>query len=483
MNSFDFADLKLPLTPWPHQGEEWAASLGMRERGLLWEMGTGKTLTALVWARLKYRQEGRLLKTLIISPVATLENWKRAFEKNAPPSVYSSVRVASGPGAKRAALIADPSVMVVIANPEALTMPAVLSALRQKGFELIIVDEAHRFKSHDSKRFKNLISFSDRAKYRMILTGTFILNNYMDVWAPLRFLDKGETFGTNFYSHFRRKYFFDANAGMALANPSKYFPDWRPIEGLEQIVADKISAKVSRRTKEECLNLPPRVFVRVPVELSKEQKKLYTQMENELIAMVDENAITATNALTKVLRMQQILSGFVKFEEDGREAAIADNPRLAQLREILEDRLEETKVVVWVQFKKNYEDIRALLDKMGVGFSELTGETKDRQGAIDKFVNDPACRVFLSNPQAGGTGVDGLQHVSTCAVYYTRSYSLGDRLQSLDRIHRGGSEKHAKVTIIDLVAEGTLDEEILNALDKKEEFAEDVLGRIRARKC
>lgn len=469
------AALKFSRPLWAHQSEELVLSYGARERALLWEMGTGKTTAAIGWLRLKYRQEGRVLKTLILSPVATLPNWKREFERNSPESVSTTVTVCYGPGAKRIPLIA--SGQIIVTNPEALTMPTVLAALKAAKFEAIVIDEAHRFKSPDSKRFKALLGFSDAAKYRMILTGTLILNSYMDVWAPWRFLDKGRTFGTNFYSHFRRKYFIDVNAGMP---PGSYFPDWQPIKGLEKILSQLLSEKASRKTKEECLTLPPRIFQRIPVALSKEQERLYLSMEQELIATVGDAACAATNALVKVTRMLQILSGYIALEEQG-EVGIKDCPRLEALEELLEDLTPQSKVVVWATFKRNYKDLRALCDKMGLGYAELTGDTKDRQAEIDRFVNDPKCRVFLSNPQAGGTGVDGLQHVARYAIYYTRSYSLGDRKQSLDRIHRGGSEVHDKVTVYDLVAENTLDEDVLDALDKKEEFAEDVLARLRSR--
>ena len=152
---------------------------------------------------------------------------------------------------------------------------------------------------------------------------------------------------------------------------------------------------------------------------------------------------------------------------------------MERLRELLETITVENKVVVWANFRPNYPQLRALCDELGVGYAELTGDTKDRQAEIERFKIDPKCRVFLSNPQAGGTGVDGLQHAASYCIYYDRSHNLAHYLQSRDRIHRGGSEVHSKITEIHLLAASTIDQDILDALERKENFAEDVIKRIK----
>ncbi len=485
-------DLGLSRPPWAHQSEEWADSASMNERLLRWDMGIGKTTTGVGWLRLKYRQFG-MQPTLIFAPLSTLPGWLREFKLNSPEKVHSGVVIAAGQGKKkmsgkqRAALILDEKSEIVLTNYESLNMPDVLLAMQKRGFKAIILDEIHRIKNPQSKRFKSLISFSDRATFRLGLTGTLILKSYMDIWAPLRFLDKGKRFGKNFYSEFRNKYFVDLNADWKGA---KAYPDWQPKPDIGPEIAAKLASIMSDRTKETCLSLPPRITQRIEVPLGAEQQRLYEEMEDDLIAGVESGETTATNALVKLLRMRQIMAGFVQVdqepdEEGGRTGGqvhyLEDNPRFEALRDLLEDLTPQSKVVVWANFRPLYPKFRALAEELGIGMAELTGDTKDRQGEIDRFKNDPNCRLFLSNPAAGGTGVDGLQHATSYAIYYERSHNSEHYWQSRDRTHRGGSEKWDSVTEYHLVADSTapLDNEILEALIRKENFAENVLQRVR----
>lgn len=483
--------LKLPRKAYEHQAEEWVLSEPMQNRLLLWDMGTGKTLTAVVWLRLKYRRRQGCGPTLILAPLATLSGWLREFKANAPANVFDGVVIAAGQGkkklsgAKRAELILKDTSKIVVTNHDCLNLSPALEAMKKKGFKDIVVDEIHRFKDPRSQRFKNLLSFSDRAENRLGLTGTVILKNYMDVWGPFRIVDKGRLFGTNFYSHFRNKYFVDRNAGGFGGN----YPDWQPKKGIENEISNMMAVVASVKRKEECLSLPPRVVMRIDVPLSAEQERLYEEMRDELVAEAEGGDATATNALVKLLRLRQILCGFIQLERDAETGAPGDvvtleeNPRLEALAEILPDILAETKVVIWSTFRANYPKLRKMVDSvLGYegGWAELTGDTKDREGELRRFQEDPKCRVFLSNPKAGGTGVDGLQHVSSCCIYFDRDHNAGDYWQSRDRIHRGGSEKHASIREIHLVTPDTVDEDILEALERKENFAENILQRVRS---
>jgi SNF2 family DNA or RNA helicase len=470
--------LKFKRKPWEHQTVELDLAADMPERALLWEMGTGKTGATINWLRWKYSCAGEILPTLILSPVATLFNWAEEFEKNATEAVYNEVGVAYFSGSKgkekRLKVIQDKK--IVIANYETLTMDEIVAAYKARGFQAIVCDEAQRLKNPKSKRLKGLLSFSDRAKYRSVLTGTLILNKYMDIWAPWRFLDAGKTFGTNYYSHFLHHYFEDKNKGMP---PGRYFPNWLPKNpNLGDELAVKIARKASRKTKKECLDLPEQVFTRIQVEMAPDQKRMYEQMEKDLVAYISGEAVSATNALVKIGRMLQILSGYVELDDGAGSISFKENPRLDILSDLLEDIAPENKVVIWCIYRKNYEEIRELCKKLGFEYAEVTGDTKDKQADIARFRDDPKCRVMISNPKAGGVGV-GFQ-ASNTSIYYSRSHALEDRLQSLARNHRGGSEIHDKITVIDLVTPNTLDEEVLQALIGKEEFAEAVLERVRS---
>ena len=462
---------------WKHQEDFLRKFKDAPNAAMFFEMGTGKTMTAAHWMRHKMNADKAILPTLILSPLATLHNWKRTITEEAP-RLAEHIAIAHGKNKDEAL-----EYPIVIANYEILDSTLCHATLKKIKPAIIICDESHKIKSGQSKRFKTLLTFSDYAKYRLIMTGTPILNSYLDLWAQFRFLDGGRTLYDNFFV-FRAKYFRDHNAGM----PSgRHFPDWRPLPGTAAELSEKIKEKSSRVTKEECLSLPPLVQVTEHIPLGKEQKKAYTEMEESLITEVKSGVCAASNALTRVLRMLQILAGHLPVEpgtpEPENYGALSthrfkENPRLERLSELLEELTVNHKIIVWCTFQADYHLIQGRCAALNLCTASLTGLVSDKQREIDRFKNNPECKVLIGNPSAGGVGVDGLQ-VASYAVYYSRSYSLGDRLQSEARNHRGGSEMHSKITHIDLVAKDTLDDIVLQALLKKENFAESVLTRLK----
>lgn len=458
-----------------HQKEALERFQDKNAAALFHDLGTGKTTTAIALLRAKYKAAGEILPTLIISPVATLYNWENEFKINAPERVCEQVSVLYGTEKQRLSALKNKSIFIM--NPEALQMKGVVQALQDIWIKCIVIDEVHRFKNHKSVRFKVMKDFCMRASSKVIMTGTPILNSYLDLWAQFFLLDNGETLGNNFYV-FRNKYFIDKNARWA--GQPKYFPDFHPKPNIEQELSEKIASVSSRVLKSECLDLPAQVFQVFHVELSKEQSRVYEQMKKEMIAEIKSGVCMATNALTKVLRLLQIISGHLEVEDmDGNKSlqVFEDIPRLSLLKEILEEHAGRSKIIVWCTFRHNYAEIARVCDELKLPYATLTGETKDRQEQVDYFNNDPSCRVMMSNPQAGGTGTNLI--ASDLAVYYTRNFSLGDRLQSEARNHRGGSEIHKTINVIDIVAKDTIDEDVLGALLRKENFADNVLNKLK----
>ena len=465
--------------PWQHQKDALVRFADEPTFALWHDMGVGKTTTAILILRWKYLCHRQVLPTLIISPVATLWNWQDEFKKNAPEGVSSAVQVLYGSGVERVKMLADPAARIFITNPECLTMPTVVEELVKKNFYAVVLDEAHKFKDHKAKRFAALLKVSDRASVRGMLTGTPILKSYLDIWAQFRFLDKGRTFFPNFYV-FMRKYFVDKNAGM----PKEiHFPKWEPAPEARNEFLTKLEPLVSRVKKSACLDLPPLIKTVKVVEMSDEQRKVYETMLRDLIIEVEQGTCAATNALTKTLRLLQILSGYLPLKGesdpfgDVQLFSIKNNPRLKQLEEDLEDLTPDHKVIVWSNFADSYDDILAVARRFGE-VAELTGRTKDRAGEIKRFNEDPKCRVILSNPQAGGVGVN--LTAASYSIWYSRGYSLGDRLQAEARNYRGGSEVHKQIVQIDYVSPGTVDEDVLNVLEEKEEMGNRILSVLRA---
>lgn len=464
--------------PWEHQKQAIARYADEDEFALWHDMGVGKTTTTISIMRWKYACAGEVLPTLIVSPVATLWNWQEEWKRNAATPVADTVRVVyAKSSAKRLKILRDPLGKIFIINPEALRIKTVLEELLKMKFKAVIVDEAHKFKNPKSTTLEALLSISDNAVIRGMLTGTPILKSYLDVWSQFRFLDKGRRLCKNFFV-FRRSYFVDKNLGMPKA---KYYPDWRPMPDAEARLTRTIDAVVSRVQKADCLDLPPLIKTKKLIPLSTEQQKIYETMLEDLVIQVSAGTCSATNALTQTLRLLQILSGYLPLKSDdfltGSRLTIKDNPRLLQLDEDLADLTPNHKVIVWSNFADTYEDIIEVARKHSPKVAELTGRTKDREEQMRMFNEDPECRVIVSNPQAGGVGVNLI--AASYSIWFSRGYSLGDRLQGEARNYRGGSEVHRQIVQIDYLAAGTIDEDVFAALTEKQDLSDSILDVLR----
>jgi SNF2 family DNA or RNA helicase len=305
------------------------------------------------------------------------------------------------------------------------------------------------------------------------MTGTPILKNETDLFQQFLILDGGATFGQNFYT-FRAKYFEDKNASRRGAH--KYFPDWQVRKGSTEEIKRILAKRSFVARKSECLDLPDFLYKEVEVELSSEQRRAYMEMKEDFLTTLKDaqgNAQTAVGrlAITKGLRLQQIVSGFVT-PEDSEEISFKDNPRLDALSDLLEDL--PSPVIVWASFRRNYQDIAGVCEKLKLSYGFLTGgqSVKDRDQTLEDF-RAGKLNVLICNQGAGGEGVNLVQAASS--IYFSRDFSLGKDIQSEARNYRGGSEIHEKVTRYDLVSRGTIDMDVLKALRGKRDVLEYLL--------
>lgn len=459
--------------------EDLAASEGHQGFALFHEMGMGKTCSACHFARIRYYRHGRVLRTLVLGPPIVVENWRREFLMHT--SVGDLVVTLTGAGTKRVkrfdqALVKQRE-QIFVTNYEALLMPELYKRLQKWNPELIIADESHLCKNHSSKRSKLLQKLADKAAYKLLLTGTPITRSPMDIFSQFRILDGGETFGRNFNA-FRNTYFYDENAGWSARET--HFPKWVPDQKRLPELTRLMRLKSSIRRKEDCLSLPPLVRKQVFVELSGEQARLYKEMKKDFITFVRDKACVATLAITKALRLQQIVSGFVTVEgEEKREdIAIKENPRAVALRDLLSEITAHSKCLVWATFRDNYRTIRTVAEGLGLDFVEVHGgiPAKTKQEAVDRFNSDENCKVFIGNPGSGGIGINLVS--ASYSIFYSRNFSLEQDLQAEARNYRPGSERHAKITRIDLIAPGTIDEHIFKSLQAKQDISDKVLFSI-----
>lgn len=458
---------------WSHQLQALENLKAVKSYALHMDPGTGKTAVAVKWIeRLMHTQEH---KVLIFTPPVVCAQWKAEFETftdNLAPKVV----IATGSSKKKLDAIQS-GASIIVTNYEGVRSKDVRLALYQFQPTILVCDESHRVKSPSALQSKEIAKLSRNAMYRLNMTGTPMTNSELDLFQQFLILDGGATFGNNFYS-FRGKYFEDKNASRRGAH--NYFPDWQVRKGSTEAIKAILAKRSFVVRKSECLDLPDMVYKEVEVELSNEQLKAYLEMKEDFLTTLKDaqgNTQTAVGrlAITKGLRLQQIVSGFISVE-DGPEIAFEKNPRLDALADLLSDL--PSPVIVWACFRRNYEDISRVCEKLGLSYGFLTGgqSQSDRENVLTAF-RAKALDVLIANQGAGGVGVNLIEAPN--AIYYSRDFSLEKDIQSEARNYRGGSEIHEKVTRYDLVAKGTIDMDVLKALRAKKDVLEYLLQGVK----
>lgn len=483
---------------WDHQKQAIERAIKIGDFALFFEQGTGKTRTTIEILKFKFNQRGRIMRTLIITPPLVIPNWRDEWlmfskieKKKVIPLYGSQIKRLS---TFQKSIGDNPDGLVFITNYEALLMKNLFMEFVRWTPECIVFDESHKVKSPSTARSKKAFELANpwnalirkpaEKPYTYLLTGTPVLNSPMDVFQQFKVMDGGETFGGNYFA-FRARYFRDRNSQMP---KDRYFPNWEPMtlakDGVDGVgeINTKLHQKSMRVTKLECLDLPEELSVTLKVGMSPEQERLYTEMKRDFLTFYNSKACVATLAITKALRLLQITSGYVSAWTPGQdegpiEHTLPETPK----RQALSDLIEEItsaghKVLVWAVFKQNYQTIREVCEGLKVKYVEVHGEVSDgkKRANVEAFKSDPEIKVFLGHPGSGGIGLN-----LTCAsysIFYSRSFSLEHYLQARARNHRGGAT--AKVTHYDLVAEGTIDELVLEALENKQTMSDSLLANI-----
>jgi SNF2 family DNA or RNA helicase len=329
------------------------------------------------------------------------------------------------------------------------------------------VDESTTIKTPKAKRTKSIIKVAREARYRRIATGSPVTKSPLDLYSQCEFLGPECLNSASFYA-FQARYAILVERKLP-THTFKQIVGYRRLDELQE----KLNGFSFRVTKDECLDLPDKIYTRRDVELTPEQKKYYDQMKLMALALVEGNLMSTNNALTQLMRLHQICCGHVKLD-DGQQIDIPNN-RITELLSVLEE--TSGKVIIWANYRRDIENIRLALQKEYGMTSVATyygdTEAEDRQNIVDQF-QDPASelRFFVGNPRTGGYGLT-LTAAHT-VIYYSNSFDLEVRLQSEDRAHRIGQTN--KVTYVDLIAKDTVDEHIVKALRNKINIASQVLG-------
>ena len=464
--------------PYDHQIRALEKSWDKETYALFMEMGTGKSKVLVDNIAMLY-DRGKIRGAVVVAPKGVYKNWDEIeFPVHMPEHVgYTKVLWEPNLTKKKQAELDtlfsdDDKLKILIINIEAFSTTKGLDFADRFlnmlcGRALIGVDESTTIKNPTAKRTKNILKLADLAKYRRILTGSPVTKSPLDLYSQCEFLDPYHLGHQSYYS-FRARYanMIDRNFG---GRRVQIVGSYRRLPELTEKL-DKFSYRV---LKEECLDLPPKVFTKRLVELTDEQKKVYAQMKRMAIAELDGKVMSTVNVMTQLMRLHQVTCGH--FKADDQTVRPVKNNRITALLELLEE--TEGKVIIWANYR---EDIKNIVAELKKAYGEAS--TVEYHGGVDSTLrqenialfqqkNSPT-RYFVGNAQTGGYGIT-LTAANT-VVYYSNSYDLEKRLQSEDRAHRIGQT--GSVTYVDFIAENTIDEKIVKALRKKINLANEIMG-------
>lgn len=440
------------------------------------DMGTGKSYMLINNAALLY-DKGKINGLLIVAPKGVYRNWYDTEIPKHMPShvVYRMAIWAASP--RKAELQALDRLFEVSEDLKILIMNVeAFSTARGTAFAkrfllvhnaLMAVDESTTIKTPGSARSKNTEKVGLGARYKRIMTGSPVTRSPMDLYQQCEFLSPN-CLNMHSYYAFQARYAVIVERQLA-SHSFKQIVGYRRLDELKEKL-DRFSFRVK---KEECLDLPDKLYVKREVDLTDEQSKAYSDMKAIALAQVGSGMVSTVNALTQIMRLHQIVCGHVKLD-DGTMAHLPSN-RIKELMSVVEE--TDGKIIIWATYRPDIEAIKLALQKdygmecVGTYYGDT--DQDERQRVLADF-QDPEkpLRFFVGNPSTGGYGLT-LTAANT-VVYFSNSFDLEKRLQSEDRAHRIGQTKN--VTYVDLIAPGTVDEKIVKALRDKIDIATQVLG-------
>lgn len=479
--------------PMKHQSIALERMAGRDYYGLFMEQGTGKTWCLMADAERLY-EEGKIQAVLVIAPNGVHTNWvrreipqhmsvpliARAWRSGAGKRLTQSIEEVIEPRKQSALRIFAINIDAVVTNRGMDMAMKFISKFKT----MLIVDESSRIKNPKAGRTESAMELRKFAKVARIATGTPVTNAPVDVFSQMEFL-QGGLLGTRNYRAFVAEYAEIMRAdhpmmqAMIQRNPrvaraqvvmrdENGMPRWRNLEKLQRL----LEPNSFRVRKDECLDLPPKVYKTHFFELSPSQMTAYTLMKKERRMELGEDLVPV-QALSAGIKLQQITSGFLLHEGEPHYVA-EGNTRLKALLELLED--VHGQFIVWARFTEEIRAIHEAFKKEKISSATYFGDTKpaEREAAIDEFQSGKL-RALICQQQAAGVGLT-LTAAQT-AIYYSNDFNLEHRLQSEDRCHRKGTK--GTVVYIDLVAENTIDETISTALQSKSNMAAAIMGDLK----
>ena len=427
--------------PFDHQ-KTTAGFLTMNKRAFCFnEQGTGKTASA-IWASDYLLQHKLITRVLVICPLSIMDSaWRDDLFTFA---THRTVSVAYGASAKRKKIIEEGSEYVII-NYDGVAI--VSDEIKKGGFDLVIVDEATHYKNAQTTRWKTLKKVITDNTWLWMMTGTPAAQSPTDAYGLAKMANPNSV-----------PRFFGSFKDQVMHRVSQF--TWRPKPNANEIVFQALQPAV-RFTKEECLDLPPMVYVKREVELTRQQKKYYKQLKDKMVMDITGLEVTAMNAAVSLNKLLQISAGAV-YTDDGSTLEFDIKHRYKVLREVIDE--SSQKILVFVPFRHVIDILTNKLRSEGITTEIIRGDVSapQRTQIFRTFQTTPDPKVLVIQPQAAAHGVT-LTAANT-VVWWGPTSSLETYEQANARVHRSG-QVH-KSTVVQLQGSAA-EKHVYRLLDKR----------------
>lgn len=441
----------------PHDYQQYAIDFIKNNEvaAVLLDMGLGKTSITLSAVNDLIFDSFEVSKVLVIAPLRVARDTWPAEIKKWDHLKHLRYSVAVGSESERLAALRKEADIYIInrENVDWLVNKSRVSF----DFDMVIIDELSSFKSHQSKRFKSLLKVRPFIKRIVGLTGTPSSNGLMDLWAQFRILDMGKRLG-RYITHYRNAYFL----------PDKRSADriftYKPADGAEQMIYNRISDITISMKSADYLKLPECIINEVPVFMDTKEKAIYETFKEDMVAKIKDEEIDAANAAVLSGKLLQMANGCI-YDEDKKALKIHDR-KLDALEDLIESANGKPLLVAyWFQ-----HDLARIKERFPVREIKTSMDIEDwNQGRIPLAVIHPASAGHGLNIQSGGSTL----------VWFGLTWSLELYQQCNARLHRQGQTD--TVVIHHIIAKGTIDEDVMAALQRKEKIQNALINAVKAK--
>ena len=440
----------------PHDYQRYATDFIINNpiSAVLLEMGLGKSvisLSAINELMLDYFDVSR---TLVIAPLrVVISTWPEEIKKWEHLK-YLSYSVVTGSERERLDALKKPAHIYII-NRENVDWLITKSGFKWS-FDMVVIDELSSFKSYQAKRFKSLLKARPKVKRIVGLTGTPSSNGLMDLWAKFRLLDMGERLG-RYITHYRQNFFIPDKR-----NQQMIF-SYKPKDGAEKQIYSLISDITISMKSKDFLKMPECVLNEVEVYLSEKERRLYDRLKADMVLKLEDEEIDAVNAASLSNKLLQMASGAVY--NDDKESIHIHDRKLDALEDLIEG--ANGKPVLTAYWYKS--DLKRIKERFDVRELKTSEDFKEwNQGNIPVAIIHPASAGHGLNLQAGGSTL----------IWFSLTWSLELYEQTNARLYRQGQKE--TVVIHHILAKGTIDEDVMKALENKNKTQAALIDAVKA---